>query len=96
MRGQMNQMPMMEQEQENEAPGSASELLIKINSELNELGSMIDRSPLPDQDKARFASLMQNFMDFADNLGQPANASSKASMGNVPMETMGRPARQSM
>ena len=90
------QAPAPQQEQ---APaGNATQLLVSINEGLTQLGDIIDKSGLSPQDKASYANLMENFMVFADNLGQPANAPSKpkGSTGNVPVETMGKPTRPMM
>lgn len=78
--------------------GNATQLLVSINEGLTQLGDLIDKSGLSDQDKASYANLMQNFMAFADNLGQPTGAgpAKKGSTGNVPVETMGRPTRPMM
>lgn len=80
---------------ENQKPGEASEILVNLNSGLNQLGTIIDSSQLPDEDKAKFQNLYATFMDFADNLGQ-APGQKKQMPGNVPMETMGRPSRPAL
>jgi hypothetical protein len=82
-------------ENQQKQPGEASEILVNINSGLNQLGSIIDSSQLPDEDKAKFQNLYATFMDFADNLGQ-APGQKKQMPGNVPAETMGRPARPAL
>jgi hypothetical protein len=97
MNGQkMNEDMNEEMNEENkQKPGNASQLLVGINSGLNQLGEIIYQSKLPEEDKKRFDILMQTFMAFADSLGQ-AQGQGKAKTGNVPVETMGRPAVQAM
>jgi hypothetical protein len=95
-----SQMPMMDDSQEQSqgggSPDSAQNLLVNIHSNLNKLGDMVGNSQLPPEDKKAFDMLMQSFINFADNLGQPVGGKQQAPAGNVPYETMGRPSRQAM
>ncbi len=86
-------MPGMNQK----APGkdSPAELLIRINEDINKLTDMVSNSSLPAEDKKQLEGVRMAFGDFADNMLSTPGGEMKPQgkpVGNVPSETMGRPA----
>lgn len=92
--------PGLPQGPQDAAPdGDVTKLLVQVNSGLNQLASLIDRSPLPDEDKSQFGQIMMAFNQFAEGLGQPQDQKQpepKGPPGQVPMETAGRPSMPAM
>jgi hypothetical protein len=86
--------------QEGQPPevGGAEELLVQASEALNKLGALIEKSPLPEEDKQAFAQLMSQFMQFSESLGQPVGEEKQQPPmpGNVPPETAGRPSMPAM
>ena len=80
------------------AGGDVTKLLVQVNSGLNQLAELIDKSPLPDEDKQQFNQIMSAFSSFTDSLGQPQGQQKpqQPAPGQVTMETAGRPSMPSM
>ena len=82
-------------QQSTEGSGKASQLLVEINSKLNQLAGMVEKSPLAEEDKGKLDTAVAAFMDFADSLAQVPGGEKpqpKIQKGYVPPETQGQPA----